>query len=527
MKNLTPFAFALSLAAGLIVQEAGAQTQDASSVHFGETALAFAAGSIQKATPRDGIVNLVTGDNQTTGDRMILGRFDQLYLKLDNPAGVAVGDLYTVYRRVRKVFHPVTGAYLGFTTIRSAVVRITQADHALSTAEIVGSYGAVASGDPVMRFVDPVPVGDESSRPVNVDDISGMIVEIQADKTMTLVSQGDVVYVDHGREDGLRPGDLMDIHRYSAGLPPRKIGQLKVLSTEDHTATAKIIKANTRVMKGDRFKLAGHVAPIIQPAEQRPAPSLSQAVPAQVEQRAADPVPADLMANKLKVQDASGQSRVNLGDMANLLRYDSGEAAIKPESYKMLDQLIEYLHASGDERLIRVEGHTDNVEIGPSLKSRYASNWELSKARANGVVRYLVEKGGLDSARLTSVGYGDSRPAASNAVEEGRAKNRRVEILLYAPQAEPSASKPELPTHAQKPDAASSSLSARESQDAPPTASDPLNAADSGTLSVQDPAQVPATDGPGTLSLPDVSANPSPDSGMSQDPAVPSNPAGQ
>lgn len=527
MKNLAPFVFALSIVAGLISQEAMAQTQDARSVRFGEAALTFAAGSIQKVTPRDGIVNLVTGDNQTTGDRMILGRFDQLYLKLDNPAGVAVGDLYTVYRRVRKVFHPVTGAYLGFTTIRSAVVRITQADHALSTAEIVRSYGAVAPGDPVMRFVDPAPGGEEPSQPANVDDISGMIVEIQADKTMTLVAQGDVVYVDHGREDGLRPGDLMDIHRHSAGLPPRKIGQLKVLSTEDHTATAKITRANTRVMKGDRFKLAGHSAPIIQPAEQMPSPQLSHAVPGRVEQTAGTPMPAELVASKLKLQDASGQSRINLGATANLLRYDSGEAAIKPESYTILDQLIEYLHTSGDERLIRVEGHTDNVEIGPSLKSRYPSNWELSKARANGVVRYLVEKGGLDSARLTSVGYGDSRPAASNAMEEGRAKNRRVEILLYAPQTDPSASKPEPPTQAQKPNAESSSLSARESRDAPPTAPDPSDAAGSGTLSVHDPAQVPSTDGPGTLSLPDASANPSPGSGGSQDPAVPSNPAGQ
>jgi chemotaxis protein MotB len=151
----------------------------------------------------------------------------------------------------------------------------------------------------------------------------------------------------------------------------------------------------------------------------------------------------------------------------------------------------------------------------------------LSKARANGVVRYLVEKGGLDSARLTSVGYGDSRPAASNAVEEGRAKNRRVEILLYAPQTEPSASKPELPTHAQKPDAESSSLSAQGGQDMPPTVSDTSKATGSGILSVPDPAQVPVTDGPGTLSLPDASANPSPDAGGNQDPAVPSNPAGQ
>ncbi len=86
-----------------------------------------------------------------------------------------------------------------------------------------------------------------------------MIVELQADRTMTLVSQSNVVYLDRGKEDGLKVGDLLDIHRHSAGLPPRKIGQLKVLSLESHTAAAKVIKANTRVIKGDRFKLVGYV----------------------------------------------------------------------------------------------------------------------------------------------------------------------------------------------------------------------------------------------------------------------------
>ena len=97
----------------------------------------------------------------------------------------------------------------------------------------------------------------------------------------------------------------------------------------------------------------------------------------------------------------------------------------------MLDQLIEYLRTSGDMRMIRIEGHTDNVEIGPSLKSRYPSNWELSKVRANGVLRYLVEKGGVEPERISAVGIGDTKPTATNTVEEGRTRNRRVEVLLY------------------------------------------------------------------------------------------------
>jgi chemotaxis protein MotB len=185
-----------------------------------------------------------------------------------------------------------------------------------------------------------------------------------------------------------------------------------------------------------------------------------------------------------------------------------------------LDQLIEYLHASGDARLIRVEGHADNVEIGPSLKSRYPSNWELSKARASGVVRYLVEKGGLDSARLSSVGYGDSRPAATNAIEEGRTKNRRVEILLYAPETDPQASKPDMPSQTQKQDSDPSSLSARGSNDQPAVPTDDSNASGPGTLPAGDPSPAPAMDGAGTSNIPDGSDTASPDVGA-QDPKQP------
>jgi chemotaxis protein MotB len=115
------------------------------------------------------------------------------------------------------------------------------------------------------------------------------------------------------------------------------------------------------------------------------------------------------------------------------LRYESGEAKIKPEGYQMLNQLVELLKASPPNQLIRVEGHADSMEIGPSLKSLYPTNWDLSKARATGVLRYLVEKGGIDSARISSIGYGATKPVMSNATEDGRSKNRRVEILLYSP----------------------------------------------------------------------------------------------
>jgi chemotaxis protein MotB len=106
---------------------------------------------------------------------------------------------------------------------------------------------------------------------------------------------------------------------------------------------------------------------------------------------------------------------------------------------KILDQIADHLKTVTDKH-IRVEGHADNVEIGPSLKTKYPTNWELSKARASFVVRYLIEKGGIDSAQLSAVGYGDTKPVASNATKEGRQKNRRVEIILYS--SEPSQNEP-------------------------------------------------------------------------------------
>jgi chemotaxis protein MotB len=500
MKTLTPFILVLSIGIGLSPDRGSAQAQSADVVRYGEAAFTFASGAIQKTTPRDGIVNLITGDNQSSGNRMLLGRSDVLYLKLDDPTHVAVGDLFTIYKRARKVFHPMTQEYLGFVTLRLAVVRVIETGHALTTVEVVTSYAQVAPGDPVMRFVAPSPSTAGVRLTSDVADLRGMIVEIQADRSMTLVSQSDVVYVDRGSADGLKAGDLMDLHRHSTGLPVRKIGQLKVLSTEEHTAAARVIRASTRVYKGDRFKVAGDSARVVQPMEITPISAKEVAKEPTIDKgEEAAPVPADLVASKLTTQDASRQSRINLGDLANSLRYDSGEAAIKPEGYKVLDQVIEHLLTSGDTRLLRVEGHTDNVEIGPSLKSRYPSNVDLSKARAGGVLRYLLEKGGLDSARVSSVGYGDSRPAANNANEEGRTKNRRVEILLYDPETDPQAATSDAQNQARKPEGDASSLRLRGTSDQlsiPPTVP---TASDSGTLSIG--TQLPqASAGDGTAS---------------------------
>ena len=509
MKTLASVSAIVLLSIIPMADKVWAETQDINSIRFTDAALAFASGSIQKTTPIDGIVNLITGDNQSTGNRMLLGKRDTLYLKLANPGDATVGDLYTVYRRVRKVFHPVTKEYLGFVVNRSAVVKVIAADHTLTTVEVVLNYGPISPGDAVVRFVAPSQESAANSVS-DVNQLGGMIIELQADRAMTLVSQSNVVYLDRGKEDGLQAGDVVDIYRHSAGLPPRTIGQLKVLSTESRTATARVMKANTRVMRGDRFKVTTHASPIPQPMA---------AVSGTEPHQGSVVIPPGPINSQLATRDASGQSRVNLGDMPNFLHYDSGEAAVKLESYKALDQLIEYLRTSGDTRLVQIEGHTDNIEIGPSLKSRYASNMDLSKARANGVLRYLVEKGGLNSAHVTAVGYGDTKPAAPNDAEDGRTKNRRVEILLYSQETDP-AKKPDVPQQTQRPETTPANLSARPSLDQPATSlagADPSDSGGPGTLSTA--ASSSNKDGAGAPNVSDAGGSAQPDSGR-QDPTT-------
>ena len=78
---------------------------------------------------------------------------------------------------------------------------------------------------------------------------------------------------------------------------------------------------------------------------------------------------------------------------------------------------------------IRVEGYTDNQPI-QKLKDKFESNWELSAARATSVLRYLVNQGHIDPSRIYLAGFGEYHPVASNNTATGRAKNRRVGIVV-------------------------------------------------------------------------------------------------
>ena len=112
--------------------------------------------------------------------------------------------------------------------------------------------------------------------------------------------------------------------------------------------------------------------------------------------------------------------------MLDPVLFDSGKADLRRSAYPVLDKVADVLKKFPSQPL-GVEGHTDNQ---PIKHSGWADNKALSIARANAVAGYLVEQQGVDRGRLTTIGYGEEHPIASNATARGRQKNRRVEIIV-------------------------------------------------------------------------------------------------
>jgi chemotaxis protein MotB len=115
--------------------------------------------------------------------------------------------------------------------------------------------------------------------------------------------------------------------------------------------------------------------------------------------------------------------------MVDQILFPSGEAELTPEGLKVIERVGNIIKGVKD-KIIRVEGHTDNVPIHPRLQKKFPTNWELSTTRATNVVRFLQEKVGIPPENLEAIGLSEYHPIASNKTKVGRSKNRRIEILL-------------------------------------------------------------------------------------------------
>jgi chemotaxis protein MotB len=115
-------------------------------------------------------------------------------------------------------------------------------------------------------------------------------------------------------------------------------------------------------------------------------------------------------------------------EMVDELLFDSGEAELKPAGKAVIEKVGQAL-AKAEGRRIEVQGHTDNVPIQGALAKRFPTNWELSAARAVNVARTL-QQSGIDPKRLAATAHSEYEPRVPNDTDEGRRKNRRIEITL-------------------------------------------------------------------------------------------------
>jgi chemotaxis protein MotB len=138
------------------------------------------------------------------------------------------------------------------------------------------------------------------------------------------------------------------------------------------------------------------------------------------------------------------EDKIVIGMTSDLL-FASGGSQVRASAYPVLDTLAAALR--GRPNVIRVEGHTDAIPINTP---EFNSNWELSAARATAVLRYLADQAKLPPDRLFAAAYADTRPRADNDTAEGRAANRRAEIVVLYPSGgtAPSPSQAPAPGHA-------------------------------------------------------------------------------
>ncbi|HIJ87574.1 MAG TPA: OmpA family protein [Desulfuromonadales bacterium] len=135
----------------------------------------------------------------------------------------------------------------------------------------------------------------------------------------------------------------------------------------------------------------------------------------------------EIAKGQVTISELKGKLTVN---MEAAILFDSGKADVKPEGVDILAKMVETLKNVKD-KAIRIEGHTDNVQITGALLRTFPTNWELSAARAINVTKFLQEQG-IDPGNLSAAAFAEHKPVADNATKEDRAKNRRIEITLVA-----------------------------------------------------------------------------------------------
>jgi hypothetical protein len=200
-------------------------------------------------------------------ERELVGENDIAYILPVSDTTLEKGDRLTLFRNVRKVYHPKTRKYIGDLIKILGVAEITLSAEQVKTAQIVTSYDYITKGDSALPYESlelalslaekSVSEGHEGGPS---DGLEGYIIDIKDERIAS--AQYDIVYIDRGLSDGVNPGDLFVVVREGdkiargVNLPRRNIGRLEVLMAQDKTATARIIQSTEVILKGDKIEVS-------------------------------------------------------------------------------------------------------------------------------------------------------------------------------------------------------------------------------------------------------------------------------
>lgn len=213
--------------------------------------------------------------------------------------------------------------------------------------------------------------------------------------------------------------DLAGKERDKLVLEKNELDSLIKAKSDELSKNVVDLRQRINALEAENARLRGEVA-VLQKAKEEKLKEVSSTY-----EQLLDRMKNEIAQGQVTISELKGKLTVNL---VEAILFDSGKAEVKQQGLPVLQKVVDILKPVKD-KAIRIEGHTDNVQIIGALAKKYPTNWELSAARAINVARYLQQQG-LDPSSLSAAAYGEFKPVAENSTDEGRAKNRRIEIVL-------------------------------------------------------------------------------------------------
>ncbi len=192
---------------------------------------------------------------------------------------------------------------------------------------------------------------------------------------------------------------------------------LYAISNVDATKYEKISVAMGSIFGSERFKIDTHI-----PTSNSIAPETAIEPMDFLKQELKEIINLNELNNSVSIEE--NQRGVTIRILDDIL-FASGDAELKKKAQEVLKLVAEIIKELPND--VRVEGHTDNIIIN---SAKYPSNWHLSIARALNTAYYLIQAEDVNPDKISVVGYAEYNPIADNSTPEGRAKNRRVDIII-------------------------------------------------------------------------------------------------